>query len=78
MIVDHQCRHCIHFRVGRGLPRCEAFPEGIPDAIWSLDHDHREPFAGDGGTRWEARDGIDPEEVTFARPANPPGALLSL
>lgn len=32
-------------------PRCEAFPDGIPDAI--LDGaDHRTAFPGDGGLRY--------------------------
>ena len=32
---------------------CDAFPEGIPEAIRLDEHDHREPFKGDNGIRFE-------------------------
>ena len=35
---------------------CAAFPAGIPDAISTGLVDHREPFHGDGGFRWEPAD----------------------
>jgi hypothetical protein len=34
---------------------CEAFPEGIPELIWEGKFDHREPFDGDSGILFEAR-----------------------
>lgn len=32
---------------------CDAFPAGIPETIWEGKVDHREPFVGDKGIRWE-------------------------
>lgn len=41
-----QCVHCARRTAGR---TCEAFPVEIPWAIIVGEHDHREPFPGDGG-----------------------------
>jgi hypothetical protein len=54
-----QCVDCRHFhhvpreeRVGRPYA-CGAFPDGIPEPILYSRHDHREPYPGDHGIRWE-------------------------
>lgn len=58
-----QCAFCEHFRSpldqgdGTGGPTCDAFPLGIPDPIWLGEADHREPYPGDGGVRFEALPG---------------------
>ena len=54
MKVASQCAFCRHLTrpVARGWP-CAAFPKGVPDQIYSNKHDHREPYPGDGGIRWE-------------------------
>jgi hypothetical protein len=58
------CVFCRHYHVGgsAGHPDCAAFAE-IPDVIFRGELDHREPFPGDGGIRFE----LDPAyESDFA------------
>lgn len=58
------CRVCAHFRgmAGRdahgygGHGTCDAYPNGIPDAIWESRVDHRQPYTGDGGIHFEPKD----------------------
>lgn len=58
---DSQCALCRHFRGVKWLGEeetterliCEAFPEGIPEVILLDERDHREPFPGDRGVRFE-------------------------
>lgn len=48
--IQPMCDACIH----RKSPyTCEAFPDGIPDAIIIEGKDHRKPFKGDGGIRFK-------------------------
>lgn len=46
-----QCVWCRH-RATDGR-HCRAFPGGIPEAIIKNRHDHREPYDGDQGIRFE-------------------------
>ncbi len=53
MSVCYQCIMCKHYR----LPQtCEAFPDGIPKEIFTCEHDHREPYPGDNGIRFERKE----------------------
>jgi hypothetical protein len=46
-----QCVWCRH-RMDDGQ-RCRAFPAGIPEAILTNQYDHRRPYDGDHGVRFE-------------------------
>jgi len=51
------CTLCKHFRdVVFPHATCDAYPDGIPPAILSWEHDHRIPFPGDSGILFEPRD----------------------
>lgn len=56
MSESDQCLMCKHYL---GLRSCVAFPEEIPQEIFSGMHDHSQPFEGDKGIRFE------PDELTL-------------
>jgi hypothetical protein len=51
--------------------RCAAFPEGIPDEIYQSLADHRQPFAGDRGIRFEPMSDEDAEYAELVFDATP-------
>jgi len=53
-----QCADCRHWRGGT---KCAAFPERIPGTILRNEHDHREPYEGDNGIRFEPVEGRSDE-----------------
>jgi len=50
---SNQCNSCIHYQ---GPFSCDAFPEEIPDDIFTGLFDHTKPYPGDNGIRWEPID----------------------
>ena len=47
------CLECKHLIEDLGPMRCKAFPDGIPDAIWRGNNDHKKPYPGDHGIQFE-------------------------
>ena len=52
-VADSQCFTCKHYL---GNYHCAAFQDGVPDEILFNEHNHREPFEGDQGIRYEMSD----------------------
>ena len=50
MPLPVQCSMCSHYRKDNA---CDAYPKGIPVKILTGEHDHREPYKGDDGIRFE-------------------------
>ncbi|WP_131736233.1 hypothetical protein [Actinomadura roseirufa] len=42
---------------GAWIPYCDAFPERVPGEIYVGGFDHRQPYEGDDGVRFEMRQG---------------------
>ena len=59
------CLGCHHFNRAAPGPSfgCAAFPVGIPDEIFESRADHREPFDGDQGIRF---DPVDEDAAAYA------------
>ena len=56
--VSPICTYCAHLTNGFRR-QCHAFPAGIPLPIWLGQNDHREPYPGDHGIRFEAVPQVD-------------------
>jgi antitoxin component HigA of HigAB toxin-antitoxin module len=54
-MVESQCSRCKHHIVSKPgeLPNCKAFPTQIPLSLLRNQHDHRKPYPGDHGIRFE-------------------------
>ena len=56
------CLLCKHYREGQDwgdANTCAAFPDGIPEEIELGGFDHRKPFEGDMGIRFELKPGAE-------------------
>ena len=64
------CGVCTHLSQTDGLA-CQAFPDGIPEDIWQMRYDHRNPYPGDNGVLFEPKPGTEKtvEDLTFFPPA---------
>lgn len=49
-MTGSQCQSCKNYL---GLRQCTAYPKEIPAKIFFNEHDHRKPFKGDNGIRYE-------------------------
>jgi hypothetical protein len=50
-LCKHKHRDSLTFR--KSFPTCDAFPNGIPEAVRKNRIDHRKALAGDNGIRFE-------------------------
>jgi hypothetical protein len=66
------CLVCRHLRLGHsGRLACRGFPDGIPRALLEGRADHREPYPGDNGVRFQIDEDVPAEvvaELAVARP----------
>lgn len=62
------CAFCKHYRE-KEIPlrpfTCNAFPDEIPDKIFFECGDHRKPFDGDHGIRFEQRANMDADDEDY-------------
>lgn len=67
MKAGPMCGLCKHFARREYPFRCAAYPDGIPDAIVENRVDHRKPYAGDHGIRFELAEDVASPETAMER-----------
>ena len=72
MIVLPQCVFCRHSHMPE-LATCDAFLDGIPEDILQRGVDHRKPYPGDQGIRFEPKS--EAAHMFNASPAKEPVAV---
>ena len=63
------CLFCKHYH-RKYLNKCDAFPNGIPEEIFTYYYDHRLPFPNDNGIRLEPDPKHYSDEEEFNRVAD--------
>ncbi len=57
MIGFAKCHYCKHYIVLEDvLPRCKAFPDGIPMEIFREEVEHTKPYDNDNGIMFEEKE----------------------
>lgn len=66
------CLGCTRFRADKPGLTCDAFPQGIPQAIYESSADHRKPYPGDRNLQFVAKTPADAEYAAelFTVPAS--------
>lgn len=64
--TEPMCLACAHLARDSEQATCSAFPEGIPEEIWTNRHDHHQPYPGDEGVRFQIQ-AIGADETAKSR-----------
>lgn len=65
-MIGLQCLTCTRrheIGAASGRTTCDAYPAGVPWGILEGRIDHRQPYAGDHGLRYNPQPGIDTSEM---------------
>ena len=64
MAQSSQCLECLHYF---GEFKCNAFPDGIPEQIYTGQHDHIKEFKNDNGIRFESLEEFNKKENSITQ-----------